>query len=101
MLNEPLQSVLNKFTDYSTAGVNLLHVRAIFSALEKLGFTLEENLHLVERPGLSDLSLFAYLQITELLPSSNIIVLNLNGFNDLLNKEICDQFELSNGPSIQ
>ena len=52
ILNESLQSFLDKFTDYSTAGVNLLHVRAIFSVLAKLGFTLEENLPPVERPGL-------------------------------------------------
>ena len=31
MLNESLQFFLDKFMDYSTAGVNLLHVRAIFS----------------------------------------------------------------------
>ncbi len=91
MLSEPLQSFLDKFTDYSTAGVNLLHVRAIFSVLEKLGYTLEENLPPVERPGLSDLSLFAYLQITEPMPSSNIIVIDLNEFNDLLNRVVCDQ----------
>ena len=40
MLSEYLQSLLNKFTDYSTTGVNLLHVRAIFSVLEKLEYTL-------------------------------------------------------------
>ena len=91
MLNESLQSVLDKFTDYSTAGVNLLHVRAIFSVLEKLGFTLDENLPPVELPGLSDLSLFAYLQITEPLPSSNIIVLDLIEFNDLLNRVVSEQ----------
>ena len=91
MLNESLQSFLDKFTDYSTAGVNLLHVQAIFTVLEKLGFTLEANLPPVERPGLSDLSLFAYLQITEPLPSSNIIVLDLNEFNDLLNRVVSKQ----------
>ena len=91
MLNEPQQSFVNKFTDYSTAVINLLHVRAIFSVLAKLGYYLEENLPPVERPGLTDLSLFAYLQITEAMPSSNIIVLDLNEFNDLLNRVICDQ----------
>ena len=91
MLSEPLQSILDNITDYSTAGVNLLHARAIFSVLEKLGYTFEENLPPVEHPGLSDLSFFAYLQITEPLPSSNIIVVDLNEFNGLLNKVVCDQ----------
>ena len=91
MLNEFLQFFLDKFRDYSTAGVNLLHVRAIFSVLEKLGLTLEENLPPVKRPGLSDLSFFAYLQITVPLPSSNIIVIDLNEFNDLLNRVVSEQ----------
>ena len=57
----------------------------------KLGFTLEENLPPVEHPGLNDLSLFAYLQITEPLPSNNIIVLNLEEFNDLVSKVVYKQ----------
>ena len=77
MLNEPLQTFLNRFTDYSTPNINFLHFRAITLVFSKLGYTLEENLPPVERPGLNDISLFAYLQITKPLPSNNIIVLNL------------------------
>ena len=88
ILNQSLQSILDKFTDYSTAGVNLLHIRAIVSVFAMLGYTLEENLPPVDRPCLSDLSHFAYLQITKPLPSSNIIVLDLNEFNDLVNKVV-------------
>ncbi len=86
MLNEPLQTFLNPFTDYSTPDINLLHLRAITSVFSKLGYTLEKYLPPVERPRLYDLSLFAYLQITEPLPSNNIIVLNLEEFNDLASK---------------
>ena len=60
MLSEPLQFYLDKLTDYSTAGVNLLHARAILSVLEKLGYTLEKYLLPVERPSLSDLSLSSH-----------------------------------------
>ena len=91
MLSEPIQSVLDKFTDYSTSGVNLLHIRAIFSVLSKIEYTLENNLYPVNRLGISDLSLFANLQITEPLPSSKIILLNLNEFNDLVNKVVFNQ----------
>ena len=91
MLNESLQSFLDNFTEYSTAGVNLLQIREIISVLEKLGCTLEENLSPVERPGLSTFSLFEYLTITELLLSSHIIVLNLNEFNDFLTRVVSEQ----------
>ncbi len=60
-------------------------------SFSKLGYTLEENLPPIEPPGLSDILLFAYLQITEPLPSNNIIVLNLEEFNDLLNKVVYQQ----------
>ena len=88
MLSKALQSFLDKFTDYSTAGVSLINIRAIFSVFSNLGYTLEKNVILIERAGLSDLSLFVCLQITKLLPSSNIIVLDLNEFNDLVNKVV-------------
>ena len=91
MPNKPLQTFLNRFTNYSTPDINLLHLRTIPSVFSKLGYTLEENLPPVERPGLSDNSLFAYLQITEPLPSNNIIVLNLEEFNDLLSKVVYQQ----------
>ena len=91
MLNEPLQTFLNRFTDYSTLDINLLHLRTITSVFSKLGYTLEENLPPVERPGLSDISLFAYLLITEPLPSNNIIVFNLEEFNDLVSKVVFQQ----------
>ena len=91
MLKEPLQTFLNRFTDYSTPDINLLHLRTITSVFSKLGYTLEENLPPIESPGLSDISLFAYLQITEPLPSNNIIVLNLEEFNDLVNKVVYHQ----------
>ena len=86
MLNEPLQTFLNHFTDYSTPDINLLHLRAITSVFSKLGYTLEKYLPPVERPRLYDLSLFAYVDITKPLPSNNIIVLNLEEFNDLASK---------------
>ena len=54
----------------------------------KLGYNLEQNLPPIERPGLSDISLFAYLLITEPLQSNNIIVLNLEEFNDLVSKVV-------------
>ena len=88
MLNEPLQTFLNRFTDYSTPDINLLHLRTITSVFSNLGYTLEENLPPIERPGLSDISLFAYLQITEPLSSNRIIVLILEEFNDLVIKVV-------------
>ena len=91
MLSVTLQTFLNRFTDYSTPDINLLHLRTITSVFSKLGFTLEENLPPVERPGLNDLSLFAYLQIIEPLPSNNIIVLNLEEFNDIVSKVVYKQ----------
>ena len=91
MLNEPLQTFLKRFTDYSTPDINRLHLRTITSVFSKLGYSLEENLPPIERPGLSDISLFAYLQITEPLQSNNIIVLNLEEFNDLLSKVVHQQ----------
>ena len=91
MLNEPLQTFLNRFTDYSTPDINLLHFRTISSVFSKLGYTLEKNLPPIERPGLSDISLFAYLQMTELLPSNNIIVLNLKEFKNLVSKVVYQQ----------
>ena len=91
MLNESLQTFLNCFTDYSPQDINLLHLRTIISVFSKLGYTLEENLPPIERQGLSDISLFAYLQITEPLPSNNIIVLNLEEFNELVSKVVYQQ----------
>ena len=91
MISEPLQSVLHNFTKYSAAGVNLLHIIAICVVLAKLDYTLEVNLPPVERLDLSDLSIFAYLQITEPLTSSNIIVIDFNKFNDLENKIVYNQ----------
>ena len=91
MLNEPLQIFLNRFTDYSTPDINFLHLRTITSVFSKLGYTLEENLPPIKRPGLSDISLFAYLQITEPQLSNNIFVLNLEEFNDLVSKVVYQQ----------
>ena len=91
MLNEPHQTFLNRFTDYSIPNVNLLHLRVITSVLAKLVYNLEKYSPPVERPGLTDLSMFAYLQITEPQPSNNIIVLNLEEFNDLVSKVVHNQ----------
>ena len=96
MLNEPLQTFLNRFTNYSTPDINLLHLQTITSVFSKLGYTLEINLPPIERPGLSDRSLFAYLQITEPLPSIKIIVLNLEEFNDLVSKVVYQQLAAFN-----
>ena len=91
MLNEPIQIFSNRFTDYLTPAINLLHLRTITAVVLKLGYTLEENLQPVERQGLSDILLFAYLQIKEPLPSNNIIVLNLEEFNNLESKVVYQQ----------
>ena len=61
MLNEPIQIFLHRFTNYSTQDINLLHLRTITSVFSKLGYILKENLPPIERPGLSDISLFVYL----------------------------------------
>ena len=45
MLNEPLQTFLNRFTDDSTPNIKLLHLQPITSVLSMLGYTLEENYH--------------------------------------------------------
>ena len=36
MLNKPLQTFLNRFSDYSTPDINLLHLRTITSVFSKL-----------------------------------------------------------------
>ena len=84
---------LDKFTDYSTAGSTCFTSEQSFrfSQSYSFGYTLDKYPSPVERPGLSNLSLFAFLQITELLASRNIIVLNLNEFNNLVNKVVYNQ----------
>lgn len=49
--------------------------------LARLAYILEVNLPPIDRPNLNDLSVYGYLQITEPVPSSNILVLNLDEFN--------------------
>ena len=44
MLNEPIRTFLNRFTDYPTPEINLLHLRAITSVFSKLEYTLKKNL---------------------------------------------------------
>ena len=83
---------LSRFTERPDGVTNLLHLRTATSVIEKLGYTLEERLPPVERPNTRDLSVFAYLQIADNVPSEYLIPLDLNEFNELMNKVVREQF---------
>ena len=86
MLNEPLGKFLDRFSEHPTEDVRILHNRELTSTLAQLGYEPDVNLPPVDRPNLNDLSVFGYLQITEPVPSNNIIVLTIEEFNALINK---------------
>ena len=92
LLDETLRVFLSRFTERPDGVTNLLHLRTATSVIEKLGYTLEERLPPVERPNTRDLSVFAYLQIADNVPSEYLIPLDLNEFNELMNKVVREQF---------
>ena len=73
-------------------GPQLLHTRALLSALELMGYTLDEHLPSAERPYQRDLSTEAYLQIAADMPPDRIIVLNLQEFSTLVANAVIEQF---------
>ena len=73
-------------------GPQLLHTRALQSALELMGYTLDEHLPSAERPYPRDLFIEAYLQIAVAMPPDCIIVLNLQKFSTLVANAVIEQF---------
>ena len=92
MLNEPLRVILEQFTQHPGDDIALLNLRPLTAIFERLGYTLEERLPPVENLNQRDLSVFGYLQIADQLPSTNVIALNLDEFNQLVSDVVREQY---------
>jgi hypothetical protein len=87
-LDEPLRNFVERFSERPAGDLALLHTRPMLATLEQLGYTLEERMPPVENLEQRDLSVFAYLQIADRLPSNNIIALDLDEFNRLVTEVV-------------
>ena len=94
MLDRSLRDVLEQFTQHPGGDIALLNLRPLIAIFERLGYVLEERLPPIENLEARDLSVFGYLQIAERLPSTNIVALNLDEFNQLVTDVVKRQYSV-------
>ena len=83
ILDLPTNEFLDRFVLPAENSSIVIDTRALLNKLDQLGYVLNENLPPQDRPDLQDMSLIAYLQVTQGV-SDRIAVLDLAEFNQLL-----------------
>ena len=83
---------LREFGSGHIEGPQRIRTQALLSALELMGYTLDEQLPSAEHPYQRNLSTKAYLQIASDMPPDRIIVLNHQEFSTLVANAVIEQF---------